>query len=405
MKRVIVCCDGTWNDIDRQSEDTNVFRMARAIHATQKTDALQITLYLRGVGATGLRIEKLVEGGIGLGVDDNIRSAYMFIAQNYVPKDEIFLFGFSRGAYTVRSLAGLINACGILKRQKLGDLPNAWAYYRSEPPPHSPQDFQTKYKTDCHADAEIRFLGVWDTVGALGIPGGLFSPENAKKFAFHDTGPCAAMKRGCHALAIDEHRHEFVPTLWTEPAPDGVKIEQVWFAGAHADVGGGYVTRELADIPLVWMAKKAEQDGLALDWGCLPDPDALQDLAASHEFEQRPLLVRSVQPDLSRSPAEAVRRFAVRAPLCASRRRRASSADNQRSPAPQRRQSLPQIGARVRDRRRRNMQLRDLRAAQPVAAVFKRRRACGGSPRCRLSDIPIRRRPWATNSADPGHNG
>ena len=283
MKRVIVCCDGTWNDIDRQSEDTNVFRMARAIHATQKTDALQITLYLRGVGATGLRIEKLVEGGIGLGVDDNIRSAYMFIAQNYVPKDEIFLFGFSRGAYTVRSLAGLINACGILKRQKLGDLPNAWAYYRLEPPPHSPQDFQTKYKTDCHADAEIRFLGVWDTVGALGIPGGLFSPENAKKFAFHDTGPCAAMKRGCHALAIDEHRHEFVPTLWTEPAPDGVKIEQVWFAGAHADVGGGYVTRELADIPLVWMAKKAEQDGLALDWGCLPDPDALQDLAASHD--------------------------------------------------------------------------------------------------------------------------
>ena len=282
MKRVIVCCDGTWNDIDRQSEDTNVFRMARAIHATQKTDALQITLYLRGVGTAGLRIEKLVEGGIGLGVDDNIRSSYMFIAQNYLPKDEIFLFGFSRGAYTVRSLAGLINACGILKRQRLGDLPSAWAYYRSDPPPHSPQDFQTKYKTDCHADAEIRFLGVWDTVGALGIPGGLFSPENARKFAFHDTGPCAAMKRGCHALAIDEHRHEFVPTLWTEPAPDGVKIEQVWFAGAHADVGGGYVTRRLADIPLVWMAKKAEQEGLALDWGCLPDPDALQDLAASH---------------------------------------------------------------------------------------------------------------------------
>jgi uncharacterized protein (DUF2235 family) len=283
VKRVIVCCDGTWNDTDRQSEDTNVFRMARAIHATQETDALQITLYLRGVGTSGLRIERLLEGGTGLGVDDNIRSAYMFIAQNYVPKDEIFLFGFSRGAYTVRSLAGLINACGILKRQKLGDLPEAWTYYRTEPPPHSPEKFQTQYNTDCHADAEIKFLGVWDTVGALGIPAGLFSPENAKKFAFHDTGPCKVMKHGCQALAIDEHRHEFVPTLWTEPAPDGVEIEQVWFAGAHADVGGGYVTRTLADVPLVWVAKKAEQDGLKLDWSCLPDPNALQDLAPSHD--------------------------------------------------------------------------------------------------------------------------
>ena len=282
MKRLIVCCDGTWNDADHQSEDTNVFRMARAIHATQETDALQIALYLRGVGTSGLGIEKLVEGGLGLGVDDNIRSAYMFIAQNYVPKDEIFLFGFSRGAFAARSLVGLINACGILKREKLGDLPKAWAYYRSDAP-HSPQRFRQKYGTDCHADAEIKFLGVWDTVGALGVPGGLFSAENAKKFAFHDTGPCAALRHGCHALAIDEHRQEFVPTLWTAPCPEGVKIEQAWFAGAHADVGGGYVTRALADIPLVWMAKKAEQDGLALDWSCLPDPNALQDLAASHD--------------------------------------------------------------------------------------------------------------------------
>jgi len=283
MKRVIVCCDGTWNDADNQSTDTNVFRIAHAIHATQHTGGvLQIVLYLRGVGTSGLSIERLIEGATGLGVDDNIRSAYMFIAQNYVPEDEIFLFGFSRGAYTARSLAGLINACGILKRQKLLDLPNAWTYYRSDPP-HSPQDFLSKVKTDSHTDARIKFLGVWDTVGALGVPGGLFSADDAKKFAFHDTGPCAVVKHGCHALAIDEHRHDLVPTFWTEPAPAGVVIEQVWFAGAHADVGGGYVTRTLADIPLVWMAKKAEHEGLALDWTCLPNPADLENLTPSHD--------------------------------------------------------------------------------------------------------------------------
>src|SRR5579872_2340830 len=250
MKRVIVCCDGTWNDIDNQTTDTNVFRMARAIHATQRTGGvLQIVLYLSGVGTSGLEFEKLVAGAIGLGVDDNIRSAYMFIAQNYLPGDEIFLFGFSRGAFTARSLAGLINACGILKRQTLGDLPSAWAYYRSNPP-HAPQDFVAKYKTDCHVDAKIKFLGVWETVGALGVPGNLFSAANARKFAFHNTGPCAVVEHGCHALAVDERRHDFVPTFWTGPAPAGVKIEQVWFAGAHSDVGGGYVTRTLADIPL-----------------------------------------------------------------------------------------------------------------------------------------------------------
>jgi uncharacterized protein (DUF2235 family) len=283
MKRVIVCCDGTWDDTGDQRMDTNVFRMARAIHATQETGGvLQIVLYLRGVGTSGLRIEKLVEGAIGLGVDDNIRSAYMFIAQNYVPGDEIFLFGFSRGAYTARSLTGLISACGILKRQKLGDLPCAWAYYRSDPP-HSPEKFLTKCNTETHADARIKFVGVWETVGALGLPGGLFAAENARKFAFHDTSPCAAMEHGCHALAIDEHRHDFVPTLWTEPAPAGVGIEQVWFAGAHSDVGGGYATRALADIPLVWMAEKAQAHGLALDRNCLPVSADLQNLAPSHD--------------------------------------------------------------------------------------------------------------------------
>jgi type VI secretion system (T6SS) phospholipase Tle1-like effector len=217
-----------------------------------------------------------------LGIDENIRSGYMFLAQNYLPGDEIFLFGFSRGAFTARSLAGFINACGLLKRQHLGDLGRAWTYYRG-PGPHTPEDFLARCNSDCHVDATIKFLGVWDTVGALGIPVGLFSLFDHSKYGFHDTGPCKIVKHGCHALAIDEHRDEFVPTLWTGKPPEGVTIEQVWFAGAHADVGGGYITRNLADIPLVWMAQKAEADGLALDWSCLPNRRELDPLAPIHD--------------------------------------------------------------------------------------------------------------------------
>jgi uncharacterized protein (DUF2235 family) len=283
MKRIIVCCDGTWNADDLQTNDTNVAILARAIHGSQQTGGtLQIVLYVRGVGTTGLKLESWIEGATGIGVDDNIRSAYQFIAQNYVPGDEIYLFGFSRGAFTARSLAGLITACGILFRQSLAALPDAWIYYRS-PKPHSPAVFAKTYGVQCHLDASIAFLGVWDTVGSLGIPGSLLAASNKAKFAFHDTSPSPLVKRAVQALAIDEHRRDFTPTFWTGAIPEGVSIEQVWFAGAHADVGGGYKTRKLADIPLVWMAKQAEAAGLGLDWTCLPDPTALDAAAPAHD--------------------------------------------------------------------------------------------------------------------------
>jgi uncharacterized protein (DUF2235 family) len=283
IKRIIVCCDGTWNADDTQTNDTNVAILARAIHGSQQTGGiLQIVLYLRGVGTTGLKLETWIEGATGVGVDDNIRSAYQFIAQNYVPGDEIYLFGFSRGAFTARSLAGLITACGILFRQSLGALPDAWIYYRS-PKPHSPATFATQYGIQCHLDPSITFLGVWDTVGSLGIPGSLLAASNKEKFAFHDTNPSPLVKRAVQALAIDEHRRDFTPTFWTGAVPPNVSIEQVWFAGAHADVGGGYKTRRLADIPLVWMAKQAEAVGLTFDWTCLPDPTALDVTAPAHD--------------------------------------------------------------------------------------------------------------------------
>jgi uncharacterized protein (DUF2235 family) len=283
MKRIVVCCDGTWNADDTQTDDTNVALIARAVHASQQTSGvLQIVLYLRGVGTSGLKLESWIEGATGVGVDDNIRSAYQFICQNYVPGDEIYLFGFSRGAFTARSLAGFITACGILFRQSLEALPAAWAYYRKTPKPHSPDAFAKSCNATFHPPT-VTFLGVWDTVGSLGIPGSLLAAKNKEQFAFHDTSPSPIVKRAAHALAIDEHRHDFTPTFWTGDLPPGTSIQQVWFAGAHSDIGGGYNTRTLADIPLVWMAKQAEAAGLALDWKCLPDPQTVNPLAPSHD--------------------------------------------------------------------------------------------------------------------------
>lgn len=283
MKRIVVCCDGTWNADDTQTDDTNVALIARSVHGSQQTGgALQVVLYLRGVGTSGLKLETFIEGATGVGVDDNIRSAYQFICQNYIPGDEIYLFGFSRGAFTARSLVGLITACGILFRQSLKALPDAWKYYRS-PKPHSPAAFAQQCQAQCHLQPEVTFLGVWDTVGSLGIPGSLLAAKNKELFAFHDTSPSPLVKRGAHALAIDEHRHDFTPTFWTGAAPPGTSIRQVWFAGAHSDVGGGYRTRSLADIPLVWMAKQAEAAGLALDWTCLPDQQLLDPTAPAHD--------------------------------------------------------------------------------------------------------------------------
>ncbi|WP_209443143.1 DUF2235 domain-containing protein [Falsiroseomonas frigidaquae] len=289
-KRLVVCFDGTWNSADAERSETNVARLARAVRANSGQDGIrQVTLYLRGVGSTGIALQKLVGGAFGEGVDDNIRSGYMFLVQNYVPGDEIFLFGFSRGAFSARSLSGLIGACGLLKRQRLADLRAAWTYYRTASP-RSPEDFCERHQSDCHTAVEIAFLGVWDTVGALGVPSTLRNMLiSAPSYRFHDTEPSRIVRHGRHALAIDELRRSFVPTLWTGVEPAGCDIRQVWFAGAHSDVGGGYTDRRLAEIPLLWMAEEAQAAGLQLDASMLPParggpPDPL---APQHESRWR----------------------------------------------------------------------------------------------------------------------
>lgn len=296
-KRLIVCFDGTWNAEDSERSETNVAKIARAIRGSSG-DMPQLCMYLRGVGTSGTELQRLIAGAIGMGVEDNIRSAYMFLAQNYLPSrkengrdveaDEIYLFGYSRGAYTARSLAGFINSCGLLKRQSLGHILAAWKYYQSGGK-RSPEDFIKKNAergVQTHLDAIIDFLGVWDTVGALGIPVGLLGQFSKGIHAFHDTEPCKRVRFGAQALAIDESRDEFVPTLWTGKAHPGTEIEQVWFAGAHADVGGGYSDRGLADISLHWMASRAMSRGLSLDLetaGLVPKSAELDPLSPTHD--------------------------------------------------------------------------------------------------------------------------
>jgi uncharacterized protein (DUF2235 family) len=293
MKRLVVCFDGTWNAADSAEGETNVAKIARAVRANSGGDGVpQLVLYLRGVGTSGSPFSRLVAGATGAGIDDIIRSAYMFLAQNYVPQsaddggqaqaDEIFLFGFSRGAFAARSLAGLLGSCGLLKRQALDKVLDAWTYYRSTRK-RSPLDFATSRKAQTHQDVTVRFLGVWDTVGSLGVPVGVFGDISQDVFAFHDTSPSRVVRFGAHALAIDEFRDEFVPTLWTGEAPANAVIKQVWFAGSHSDVGGGYKDGDLARIPLAWMAEQARSCGLKLDEAMLPDASALNPLATRHE--------------------------------------------------------------------------------------------------------------------------
>jgi uncharacterized protein (DUF2235 family) len=302
-KRLVVCFDGTWNAADSERAETNVARLARAVSANSGGDGVpQLCLYLRGVGTSGSQLARLIAGATGAGIEDIIRSAYMFLAQNYVPAhkdkagsdiaaDEIFLFGYSRGAFAARSLSGLLGSAGLLKRQSLSHLSTAWKYYR-EFKTRSPQDFVQRYakrNIETHEKVEVKFLGVWDTVGALGIPVGVLGELSGVIHGFHDTTPSRIVRHGAQALAIDEQRDEFVPTLWTGELPANTKIEQVWFAGSHSDVGGGYSDRELADIPLLWMIDRAKSAGLKIDEktpGLLPVPQGINPLAPTHDPRQ-----------------------------------------------------------------------------------------------------------------------
>lgn len=283
MKRLIVCCDGTWNSADQTENGapcpTNVVKFVNRIAKFDSSNGeriLQIVYYDQGVG-TGNFFDRLTGGAFGDGLEANIHDAYRFLVGNYEKGDEVFLFGFSRGAFTARSIGGMIRKCGILKRDCARKYPVAIALYNDQPhteisaqiPPEKgfhpddafPCEFRKNHSVHAADPVDIRCVGVWDTVGSLGIPLRGFRSFTQKKYQFHDTKLNGWVKYGFHALAIDEHRAPFEPTLWSNPSPHQT-LRQVWFAGAHSDVGGGYPESELSNIALQWMVDQLKQEKL-----------------------------------------------------------------------------------------------------------------------------------------------
>lgn len=303
-QRLVICADGTWN---RPEEDlqkdvpTNVLRMARAIRPMAEDGLPQHVFYDWGIGS----YHNAVIGGVtGQGIHKNIMDAYRYIVQNFTPGTDIYLFGFSRGAYTVRCLCGLINNCGILKRADARLIQQAFEHYKKTGTAWSPSGpksvaFRSEHS---HESREIRFVGAWDTVGALGVPFSLMGLFD-RKDEFYDTKLGSNVRVARHALAIDERREDFEPTLWE--ARDGLDLEQVWFAGSHSDVGGGYPAddqdRFASDSPLQWMVQQAGNAGLDIEdhlpAGIRPSPTAALHNSRRHVFRFSKPLIRNLTPD------------------------------------------------------------------------------------------------------------
>jgi len=258
-KRIAFCADGTW---DSAGTKTNVYKLFKALPVT----AGQMPFYDDGVGVDGNPLQKLLGGAFGAGLFQKIKDGYTKIAQVYVPGDDLFIFGFSRGAYTARSLAGMIAVCGLPSGTFDDNLvETAFKAYRNRDQRASLLANLSRYEM---SNSTIKMVGVWDTVGSLGIPA-LAGGVDPNLFGFLDTGLHPDVQNAYHALAIDERRAEFPPTLWTSQAP-GQTVEQVWFCGVHSDVGGGYEndpgeSTALSDITLGWMIDKASALGLAFD--------------------------------------------------------------------------------------------------------------------------------------------
>jgi uncharacterized protein (DUF2235 family) len=293
-KKLIVCCDGTWMNSDLGWVDghpqtpSNVTRLARAINPENRQLHPQIIYYQSGIGSNGTFLNHVFGGGLALGLSENVREAYGFLVNNYqqgdTPEtnDSIILVGFSRGAFTARSVAGLIGGIGLLKQSGMqyfypifedwegaGDskytpiLPKYCPGFNISVDPVHTNEYIKAYSAELARlgltrKVDITAVGVWDTVGSLGLPVpplvqmmGL--PTSVHKYRFYDTGIDEHIKNAFQALALDEHRSAFTPTVWEKKEGSKTNLKQCWFSGVHSDVGGSYDDTAASDITLAWM--------------------------------------------------------------------------------------------------------------------------------------------------------
>lgn len=269
-KNIVICSDGTWNTPDQKDKGiispSNVAKMALAVASCTNGGTQQLLYYDSGVGT---HWHDRLRGGIsGWGISRNILQAYYFLMEHYEPGDRIFFFGFSRGAYTVRSVAGFLRNCGLLKKENRHMVHNAYKLYRRRDKESHPRAVEAElFRRTFSRETPVHFIGVWDTVGALGIPvSNLDLINKAFNLEFHDVELSSSIANAFQALAIDERRKAFEPCLWTRQSDvPGQRLEQVWFSGVHTNVGGGYKDSGLSDITLTWMSDRARECGLGLD--------------------------------------------------------------------------------------------------------------------------------------------
>lgn len=325
-KNIIFCADGTWNgpgeDVGALGTDSsNVLKLYLSLAGDDVNDAsssfraadeqersllspagdcVQVAKYLHGVGDSRNWLAKIVEGSTGAGLITRLVRGYTFLSRNYLPGDRIFLVGFSRGAYTARALGGLVATKGLMdpEQNNLADKDIAyrlgsavWADYqrsKSAADPNAaarleqvlndlPGFFTNANAIPMVGPISLACVAVWDTVGALGIPVYNMNSERIDLFQFADTALSSTVQAGLHAVAVDEQRADFSPTLWV---PDPGRIVQTLFPGAHADVGGGYPQGDesgLSDGALQWMCEQLATQGVLLRPTPLPGlaPNAL----------------------------------------------------------------------------------------------------------------------------------
>lgn len=316
MKRLIVCNDGTWNTPDQEDNGipspTNVVKLYNSIATSDAAGTEQLKYYHPGVGTNG-KLDSITGGAMGVGVSKQICSAYHWLGTHYAPGDEIYIFGFSRGSFVARSLAGFVGR-GLMNLHDLSS-ENSWSRVNAA--------YEKGYRKFTNFDADkrkwasnwsffhgthrtpVHFVGVWDTVGALGVPDDLELLnifDNSDAWRFHDTELGLHIRTARHAMAMDEIRASFTVTRWSN-ADKHADAREVWFPGVHSDVGGGYSNTNLSDGPLRWMLEESAAAGLNFRTGVINSlkPDALGTLHNSYKgafskLRSRPRAMEALVP-------------------------------------------------------------------------------------------------------------